>query len=186
MPNKGSAWRRRGVPTNSHCRAQGLSPTVLRYVARAARLQVPPHTDGFGADCPLHEEFYKQASFLYVLPHLQAFIFFLSTGTLIRFWPQTPDLTYPDRVSISVICRGIHCFNICAPKAYLTFTAAVWKASLVRLCVSSCSQFHRSHFSTKRQLAKGWASADMNAIYCFPQGPEPSKQRRQSCCLAFY
>lgn len=112
--------------------------------------QVLPRKEGLSSACHPHEQFYKQASFLYVLHHLQAFIFFLSTGTLIRFWPQTPDLTYPDRVSISVICRGIHCFNICAPKAYLTFTAVVWKASLVRLCVSSCSQFHRSHFSTKR------------------------------------
>lgn len=112
--------------------------------------QVLPRKEGFNGACRPRGQFYKQASFLSVLHHLQAFIFFLSTETLIRFWPQTPDLTYPDRVSISVICRGIHCFNICAPKAYLTFTAIVWKASLVRLCVSSCSQFHRSHFSTKR------------------------------------
>ena len=131
-------------------RGQGWCPQRCTERCRQLLQQVLPHKEGLSRACHSHEQFYKQASFSYVLHHLQAFIFFLSTGTLIRFWPQTPDLTYPDRVSISVICRGIHCFNICAPKAYLTFTAVVWKASLVRLCVSSCSQFHRSHFSTKR------------------------------------
>lgn len=33
--------------------------------------------------------FYKQVSFLYIHYHPEAFIFFLSTETLIRFWPQT-------------------------------------------------------------------------------------------------
>lgn len=145
-------WTGHKQPLSCRASRRGRARCPQRCAERGKRLlqQVLPPKEGLGGACHPHQQFYKQASFLYVLHHLQAFIFFLSTGTLIRFWPQPPDLTHPDRVSISVICRGIHCFNICAPKAYLTFTAALWKASLVRLCVSSCSQFHRSHFSTKR------------------------------------